>query len=69
MERAIEILKAEEEKLSKEYDKITYELHLARQFGKKDELPPLRHLESENWIRLETTMELRKKLELERVEA
>jgi hypothetical protein len=69
MERAIEILEAEKAKLSKEYDKITYELHLARQFGKKNELPPLRHLEAENWVRLETTMELIKKLEAERVEA
>jgi hypothetical protein len=69
MERAIEILRAEEAKLSKEYDRITYELHLARQFGKKDELPPLKHLEAENWVRLETTMELINKLELESVGA
>lgn len=69
MERAIEILKAEEVKLSNEYDAKTYELHLARQFGKKLELPPLRHQEAEIWVRLETTMELRKKLEMERVGA
>jgi hypothetical protein len=69
MERAIEILKTEELKLSKEYHAKTYELHLARQFGKKDELAPLRHQEAEIWVRLETTMELIKKLEVERVEA
>lgn len=69
MEKAIEILKIEERKLSSEYNAKTYELHLARQFGKKNELPPLRQQEAEIWVRLETTMELIKKLETERVEA
>jgi hypothetical protein len=69
MKEAIEILQAEKSKIYSEYNAKTYELHLARQFGKKSELVTLRREESDIWIRFATVIELIKKLEAERVEA
>jgi hypothetical protein len=67
--KAIEILRIEQHKIYTEYEAKTYELHLARQFGKKSELALLRREESDLWIRLETAIKLTKMLEAEGVEA
>jgi hypothetical protein len=69
MNKAIEILRIEQHKIYTEYEAKTYELHLARQFGKKSELVSLRRQESDIWLRLETVIKLTNMLEAERVEA
>jgi hypothetical protein len=69
MEKAIEILQEESRKVSDEYSAKCYEIHLARQFGKKSELVSLRKEESDLWIRLATHIDLIAKLQEERVEA
>jgi len=70
MEKALEILRAEEIKLGADYHRANYSIHLAGLKRKsREEIASLRNDAADSWVRLELILQLIEKLEAERVEA